>query len=175
MGAYWNEYNGVGICNDGSPRGFAVLSFKGNELTDEYYKGEEHPQSYQIKIYPPAEASFRWGRVNGTIAAPADAVPLRVDNSTVLINVFNWNTDWTVTLSEDGGQPLPLTQNVTCLDPEAVKTLQGDNTWEYRPTAEPEEHNDHNFLYTPKSKDWKTITVTATDAFGNKYTATLNK
>lgn len=175
MGAYWNEYNGVGICNDGSPRGFAVLSFKGNELTDEYYKGEEHPQSYQIKIYPPAEASFRWGRVSGTIAAPADAVPLRVDNSTVLINVFNWNTDWTVTLSEDGGQPLQLTQNVTCLDPEAVKTLQGDNTWEYRPTAEPEEHNDHNFLYTPKSKDWKTITVTATDAFGNKYTATLNK
>lgn len=175
MGPYWNEYNGVGTCNDGSPRGFALLRFQGGELVDEYYKGEEYPQSYQIKIYPPAEASFRWGRVSGTIASPADAVPLRVDDTTVLVNVFNWHTDWTVTLSEDGGSPVTLDKNVTCYDPVAVITLQGENSWEYRNNAEPEAHNDHNFLYTPASSTWHTITVNATDSYGNTYTETLTR
>jgi hypothetical protein len=175
MGAYWNTYKGKGICNDGSPRGFAVLKFKGNELTDEYYKGEETPLSYQIKIYPPSEASFRWGRKEGAITSPDAAVPVRVDNSTVLVNVFNWHTDWTVTISEDGGAAVPLTPNVTCLDPEAVRMLEYENAWEKRPTAEPEKHNDHMFLYTPRSTSWKTLTVNAVDPWGNHYTATLKQ
>lgn len=175
MGAFWNEYNGVGICDDGSPRGFAVLRFTGNELVDEYYKGEEQPQSYQIKIYAPSDATLRWGRAEGTIAAPADAVPLRVDNTTVLINVFNWHTDWTVSVSEDGGNAVSLDKNVTCLDPDAVRMLQYKNSWEYRPSAEPNKHNDHNFLYTPSSDNWKNITVTARDSYGNTYTQTLTR
>lgn len=175
MGAFWNDYNGVGICDDGSPRGFAVLRFTGNELIDEYYKGEEHPQSYQIKVYAPSDATFRWGRTTGTIATPGDAVPLRVDDSTVLINIFNWHTDWTVSVSEDGGRAVSLDKNVTCLDPDAVRMLQYKNSWEYRPSAEPNKHNDHNFLYTPLSANWKSITVTAQDSYGNKYTQTLTR
>ena len=173
MGAYWNTYNGQGICNDGSPRGFGVLTFKGGELVNEYYKGEEYPLDYQIKIYAPEDATFRWGRKPGTISAPSSAEPLKEDLSTVLVNVFNWHTDWTVTISEDGATPVALKQNVKCLDPVAVRMLQYENSWEKRPTADPEGNNDHMFLYTPKSKSWKSLTVEAEDPWHNHYTSTL--
>lgn len=173
MGAYWNTYDGKGICNDGSPRGFGVLSFKGGELVNEYYKGEEDALDYQIKIYAPEDATFRWGRKPGTISSPANADPLTEDYSTVLVNVFNWHTDWTVTISEDGASPVDLTPNVKCYDPDAVRMLQYENSWEKRPTAEPEGNNDHMFLYTPRSSSWKSLTVNADDSYGNHYTSTL--
>ncbi len=173
MGAYWNTYDGKGICNDGSPRGFGVLSFKGGELVNEYYKGEEYPLDYQIKIYAPEDATFRWGRKEGQISSPSSATPKTEDYKTVLVNVFNWHTDWKVTMSEDGATPVELKPNVKCLDPDAVRMLQYENSWEKRPTAEPEGNNDHMFLYTPKSQSWKSLTVKADDPWGNHYTATL--
>lgn len=51
--------------------------------------------------------------------------------------------------------------------------LQYENSWEKRPTAEPEGNNDHMFLYTPKSKSWKSLTVEAEDPWHNHYTSTL--
>ncbi len=173
MGAYWNTYDGKGICNDGSPRGFGVLSFNGNELVNEYYKGENASPDYQIKIYAPEDATLRFGRKPGIISAPSNAEPLKVDNSTVLVNIFNWHTDWTVTISEDGATPVSLLPNVKCYDPEAVRMLQYKNAWEKRPSAEPEEDNDHMFLYTPRSSSWKSLTVNAEDPWGNHYTSTL--
>ncbi len=173
MGAFWNTYDGKGVCNDGSPRGFAVLTFKGDELVNEYYKGVEDPLDYQVKIYAPEDATFRWGRKTGAISSPSMAKPLKEDDKTVLVNVFNWHTDWTVTISEDGAAPVSLLPNVKCYDPDAVCLLQYDNSWEKRPSAEPEGNNDHMFLYTPRSQSWKSLIVNATDPWGNHYTSTL--
>ncbi len=162
MGAYWN---GV-ICNDGSPRGYAVLEFDGNEVVDKYYIGSETPRDYQIKIYLPEEASFRFGK-------DKEGKPVQIDNENLLVNVFFWHTDWTVEIQEDGGSWTELS-NLKTFDPEAVKTLQGNNEWEKRPSAEPEENNDHMFLYKPANPQWQTITVRAADTFGNVYTASVN-
>ena len=76
-------------------------------------------------------------------------------------------------IQEDGGSWTEL-YNIKTLDPEAVKTLQGNNEWEKRPSAEPEENNDHMFLYKPANPQWQTITVRAADTFGNVYTASVN-
>ena len=170
MGAFWNGK----ICNDGSPRGFAVLEFEGNELTNEYYMGSDTDRNYQIEVYVPGDATFRWGRVNEPIKTPFDARPLVTDMERVLVNVFNWHTDWTVELKEDDGAWTPLTNNAKWLDPEAVRTLQYSNSWEKRPSAEPEENNDHMFVYYPKNQSWKQISVRATDPYGNVYTKTAN-
>lgn len=163
MGAYWN---GV-ICNDGSPRGYAVLEFDGNKVVDKYYIGSETPRDYQIKIYLPEDATYRAGRDKDS------GLPLINDNESLLVNVFFWHTDWTVELQEDGGSWTEL-KNTKTLDPEAVKTLQWDNPWEKRPSAEPETNNDHMFLYKPAKTDWQTITVRASDPYGNVYTASVN-
>lgn len=170
MGAWWN---GV-ICNDGSPRGYAVLDMDGSTIVNNKYYGCETPQDYQIKIYLPSEASFRTGRVAGTIASPADARPRLQDDETLLINVFYWHTDWTVELQEDGGAWTTLSPVTHMLDPEAVRTLEYSNSWEQRPTSEPEKNSDHMFLYKPSNKNWRTLSVRATDGYGNNYSASVN-
>lgn len=170
MGAWWNHYNHLGVCNDGSPRGYGVFTFAGNELKDQYYIGDETARDYQIKIYPPKEASMRFGRTEGSISSPDEATPLMTDDETVLVNIFNWHTTWKVELKEDNGAWTVLERNTRTLDPLAVRLLQYKNLWEQRPSSDPET-TDHMFLYTPKNLQWKTIEVRATDPFGNVYTA----
>ena len=160
MGAFWNG----DICDDGSPRGFAVYEFDGNKIANNYYKGSATPRDYQIKIYQPKEASYRFGK-------DSEGKPNKIDNDSVLINVFFWHTDWKVELKEDDKDWVTLT-NDFILDPEAVKLYQGKNPWEKRPSAEPTKRNDHMFLYKPSKRKWKTITVRATDPYGNVYSTT---
>ena len=170
MGAWWNGL----ICNDGSPRGYSVLNMEGNRVVNNRYYGCETPEDYQIKIYLPSEATFRGGRVAGTIASPADAKPRLQDDETVLINVFYWHTDWTVEVQVDGGSWVALQPVRNILDPEAVRTLEYSNAWEQRPTSEPEKNCDHMFLYKPTNKNWHKLSVRATDGYGNNYTAFVN-
>lgn len=160
MGAFWNG----DICDDGSPRGFAMYEFDGNKIVNNYYKGSATPRDYQIKIYQPYEASYRFGK-------DKDGKPEKIDNDSILVNVFFWHTDWKVELKEDNGEWVTL-NNEFILDPQAVKLLQGKNPWEKRPSAEPTKRNDHMFLYKPSKRKWKTITVRATDTYGNVYTTT---
>lgn len=165
MGAFWNG----DINNDGSPRGFAMLEFKGNELVNKYYQGWTTPRDYQIKIYLPEEASFRFGK-------DENMKPVQIDNENLLVNIFMWNTDWRVEVTEDNGEPMLVDNSCfkKLLDPQAVKLLQGNNEWEKRPKCEPAANNDHMFLYKPVNPQWKTITVTAADRYGNVYTSTVN-
>lgn len=163
MGAFWNG----DICDDGSPRGFAMYEFDGNKLVDNYYKGSATPRDYQIKIYLPDEASYRFGK-------NAEGKPNKIDSDSLLVNVFFWHPDWTVEIKEDNGEWTPLS-NDFILDPMAVKLLQGRNPWEKRPSAEPTTRNDHMFLYKPTRKKWKMVTVRATDPYGNVYTATQKR
>ncbi len=166
MGAYWNTKDGVGVCSDGSPRGYAVLEFTGNHLTNKYYKGAAHPADYQIKIYKPEEASYRFGKDD-------DGNPVKVDNENILVNIFFWREDWKVELQEDGGAWQTITNFANASDPLAVQILQGDNPWEVRPSAGPSSPK-HMFTYKPAAS-WKTITVKATDPYGNVYQSTANR
>lgn len=170
MGAWWNGM----ICNDGSPRGYALLNMSGNKVVNNKYYGCDTPEDYQIKIYLPAEATFRAGRVPGTIASPADAQPRIRDDETLLINVFYWHTDWTVEVQVDGGSWTPIHPVRNILDPRAVRELEYSNSWEQRPTSEPEKNCDHMFLYKPANKNWRTLNVRATDGYGNNYNASVN-
>ena len=80
MGAYWN---GEELCNDGSPRGYAVYEIEGNRIRNWYYKGTAFPREYQMYLYGPGEAvseKYRDG---------------------LILNIFNWHTTWTVEVQED--------------------------------------------------------------------------
>lgn len=164
MGAFWYP-----ICNDGSPRGYAVLQFNGNKLVNKYYQGAITSRDYQMAVYHPDEAVL-WQR-SATPGTPYDKV---------LINIFCWHTDWTVEVQEDS-------QAWVALDP--AKDRTGTPAWDpavhqqvdpstgYLPanhnTAAPENNNDHMFLYKPQ-QGWKTVNVRATDPWGNVYTSSVN-
>lgn len=152
MGAFWNG----DLCNDGSPRGFAIYEIEGNQIKNWYYKGTYHPANYQMYLYKPGEAvssEYQKG---------------------ILINIFNWHTNWNVKLYEDGEYKQSLTNNIKEMDPRAYNTMYGSDKPSHRPSAEPEKNCDHMFYYQP-SASWNEIKIEATDPYGNTYINTLDQ
>lgn len=160
MGAYWYP-----LCSDGTPRGYGILKFKGNELAGYHYKSAGFDSSYQMKMYAPEDAVLY-----KPTAKPGDPF------DQILVNIFAWYPAWKVEAQEDGGKWTEL-GNVTGMDPDVRKSLvynEKDDKW-YLPSN----HNgaqaattNHLFLYKP-SASWKSVTVRATDPFGNVYTSSL--
>lgn len=166
MGAYWYT-----LCNDGSPRGYAVLKFRGNELADKYYVGSGLDKSYQMKLYKPEDAVL-WNPSNN----PGDPY------DKILINLFCWHDTWTVEVQEDGdgwkalpddARLIPSEVGGKCWDPDIRKCLNSDGEIPANHGgSKPEDKNDHMFLYKP-ADGWKSVSVRATDPYGNVYTETL--
>lgn len=161
MGAYWYP-----LCSDGTPRGYGVLKFNGNKLVDVKYKSAGFPDDYQMKLYAPKDAVLC--QPSGNVGDPFDQI---------LVNVFAWHPKWAVEIQEDGGSWKTLS-NVQAQDPDVRKSLvydEDDKKWYI-----PSNHNgaqiattNHMFLYRP-APDWRSVTVRATDPFGNVYTSTLD-
>ena len=161
MGAYWYP-----LCSDGTPRGYGVLKFNGYKLVDVKYKSAGFPDDYQMKLYAPKDAVLC--QPSGNVGDPFDQI---------LVNVFAWHPKWTVEIQEDGGSWKTLS-NVQAQDPDVRKSLvydEDDKKWYI-----PSNHNgaqiattNHMFLYRP-APDWRSVTVRATDPFGNVYTSTLD-
>lgn len=165
MGALWHP-----LCGDGTPRGFAAMEFTGPEVTDKYFNGAGYPRSYQMEVYAPADAVL-WDPEKN----PGDSY------DKILINIFFWHHDWTVEVSEDGrawaalGEADRLVPKVNCKrswDPNVRKCMVNGHIPATHGKPKPTDHNDHMFLYKP-SPEWKTVTVRATDPYGNVYTETL--
>ena len=152
MGAYWN---GEELCNDGSPRGYAVYEIEGNRIKNWYYKGTAYPEEYQMYLYGPGQAvseKYRDG---------------------LIFNIFNWHSTWTVEVKEDDAAwtTLPSGSNLKYeMDRRAYDFMFGETVPEHRPTAEPESNCDHMFYYKPSSAAWNEVTVKASDPYGNVYT-----
>jgi len=147
MGAFWNY-----LCNDGSPRGYAVYEIEGNEIKNWYYKGTDQSKDYQIKIYKPGQA---------VTASRQDGV---------IINIFAWHTNWTVKVYENDVYKATLTENLRFeMDRDAYDAYFGDDKPAHRPSAEPEAYNDHMFYYKPSAATGITVKVEAEDPYGNVY------
>ena len=166
MGAFWYP-----LCSDGSPRGYGVLEFDGNKLVNKYYVGNGCDRDYQIKLYAPADAVL-WDP-DKKEGDPYDKI---------LANIFFWHNDWTVEVQEDGGEWVTLTEadrlipsidGLRCWDPDVRKSMVEGLLPANHGGARPSNINDHMFLYTPKST-WQSVTVRATDPYGNVYSETIN-
>lgn len=141
-GIWWK----ADVCVDGTPTGYGVYDFDGNNVKW-YYKSYNHPASYQAIAYlPGSEAEY-----------PDD----------IIANVWNYDKQWKVEWLEDGKVMGEMTR-YDGYDPKA-KAICADKErvvydWIY-PVTTP-----HLFRATPKNKDAKII-VRATDRFGNIYEA----
>lgn len=162
QGAFWYP-----ICNDGSPQGYGVFCFSDGKLVDKYYKGFREPRSYQMRVYAPEEAVL-W-QPKAKAGTPYNKIA---------INIWSWDERWKVEIDEDGQKtmldpgkdraPLPardpgLLRHVTGQKGTFPSNHKGSRPWE---------RNDHIFLYKPE-KNWKKVTVRATDNFGNVYTSEI--
>ena len=144
-GAWWTGP----ICEDGTPGGYGVYKVKGNAL-EWKYKSTGKELDEQMKIF-----------LTDT------------DNGTKLLQVNIWNHDpaWKTSYSIDGIEKGELLQ-FAGIDPMAMATMLGPNLPKPRSFAEPKVTNHMFKALIPASG--KSITVKATDRFGNIYTATQN-
>lgn len=162
-GAFWYP-----ICNDGSPQGYGVFHFSDGKLKDKYYKGFREPRNYQMRLYAPAEAVL-W-QPEAKAGDPYDKIA---------INIWSWDPRWKIEVCEDGKwrelDAKEAASGLPARDPGLVALLTGKkgtfpaNHAGSRPIL----NNTHIFLYKP-ADGWKTVSVRATDNFGNVYTSSLD-
>lgn len=164
MGAFWYP-----ICNDGSPRGHAVLRFEGSKLADKYYVGSDYTKDYQMKLYAPSDAVLYDPK-----AKPGDPF------ADILINIFCWHHTWQVDVNEDasGWKPLDVSRRIIPapgfrpVDPDVRKCLVKGRIPSTHAGSTPAYANDHMFLYTP-APNWHKVEVRAKDPYGNIYTQSI--
>lgn len=145
-GAWWTGP----ICSDGAPAGYSVYEVKGGEISW-YYKSTGKPKDYQLKIYK-----------KGYLQTAPDEV---------VVNVWNWDSKWTVQWYEDGVLKGNMEQRVD-YDPWTIELYKGDQLPKKHKWVDPT-LTDHLFFAKP-SAGAKKITVTATDRFGKKYSQDMD-
>lgn len=173
-GAWWfSTING-----DGTPNGYTVYQFEGNQLVNHHYKSAGQEKAHQMRLH-------RGGDQTG---GSYETFTYRVNTSakftdkTVIANIWNANKRWTVQISEAGG-PLQkmyyLGQTVdswsmgyhigvigrghTAAD--GVGGEPGGNRKSFETVCK------HIYYFEPQSAD-SPIRVVATDEYGNSYEAT---
>ncbi len=137
------------VCLDGTPQGYGVYEVDGDDVSW-YYKSSGFPKEHQFRAYPAGSST----------SFPDD----------VLVNVWNWDSKWSVEWLENGvlmGQMI----RVTTLDPVAQALCADKEKLEFKwisPMA-----NDHMFRAPLKDKS-ASVEVRVTDRFGRVYQTKLN-
>ncbi len=129
-GASWTS----NINGDGVPNGYGVYHFKGNSIIDWYYKGYAEgmdSRDYQIRLY-------RGNAITGA-AVPTSGTnnngtkgyyQFGYSDDTLIANVFNSDTAWTVEVYEDGKYSGKMTSLSKYHAAVAYEELIGDYSYE---------------------------------------------
>ena len=110
------------VAPDGTPAGFSVWDVNGTELSDVYrpFFAGDHLQfrAYDLNNVSFTEADIpevKDKEVMESFHRFCQAYPANLDNQ-VLINVWNYNPEWTISVTTEKGESLP-TQHVLAYDP----------------------------------------------------------
>ena len=144
-GAWWTGP----ICQDGTPRGYAVYEVDG-ESVEWRYKSTGHAPNHQMRLYPPG------------------ADPTAPDE--FIANVWDADSQWTVVWYEDGIQTGCMARRVG-VDPMSKRLYEGPNKPEKNSWADPRPTG--HLFYAPFNPEATRIRVEATDRFGRTYRETL--
>lgn len=163
------------ICKDGSPGGYAIYTAKGKDLSWKFHSIEDNGDA-QMRIYDmnAVKNAFRNDAdIKAYLAYDATRPNYsNIDDNLVYINVFNYDTDWTVEVRE--GDTLVEATRITAADPlhficyevprykAAGKVTNGYKT----------NNTNHMFRVRCATAD-APVTVRLVDSFGNEYTQTL--
>ena len=148
MGYKWS----TDYCVNGSPMGYGVFEFQGNQLVGQYYKATKKDPSYQMRLYP---------------AGSIEGYP-----NSIAADVWNYGTGWTVLLFEDGVNKGNMSK-VSGIVPIANDLFLGDTKPLRDKSLEPSASSTV-FLYSPQNKDAE-LKIVATDNFGREYIEYFNK
>ncbi len=178
---WWSGYltDGVHISPDGTPGGYGIWNVDGKNISTRF-KAIGHDSNYQFRAYDLNKVSFSMSdvpqmptNVHANILAAylkyVNAYPQNNDNE-VLINIWNWNPRWTVTVTTESGESISVKQ-VWAYDPLhiAAMSVKRFNSASLKsiPNFITEEYT---HFFKVKAPDANCdLTITVTDDFGNIY------
>jgi hypothetical protein len=179
---WWTGRSGYAnnhICRDGSVGGYGVWEMNNTDIKW-YYKSIGYPKEYQFRSYdlntvhitaaahaPSADAAYA-----AKLPAIAGTYATENSNNEVLINVWSYEPDWTVEVSE-GGAPLTVTR-VSVKDPLHLISYEAKRlNVNADPTSSFTTINTSHFFRVQASSSTSTLLIKVTDHFGNVYTENM--
>ena len=144
-GAWWSGP----ICGDGTPPGYSVYEFRGEEVSWRY-KSTGYSFEHQIRAYP-----------RGSEPRAPDEI---------VANVWDWDPAWTVVWYEGADRKGPMARRVG-QDPLSVELHTGPDLPVRRSWVDP--YTTDHLFYAPASPDAEDVRIEATDRFGRTYSAAV--
>lgn len=173
-GGYYNPTLNIGT--DGAPGGYRVMDFNGTDYVS-YYKATGRDENYQFRTYDrnsicidPSKVKYA-AEYKSCLGSTGGYGTASTANE-VIINVWDWNKNWKVEVSEDG-KALTVSQ-FTGYDPIFHLAY---NDYRYNSTNKPSfTAFKTNHLFKVKASGANsTLEVKVTDDEGRVYTETMTR
>lgn len=142
------------LSKDGTPVGYTVYRFDGKKMTRQYKATGRGIDECQFMVYDLNTVPAAYGGAAGS--------------NRLLLNVYNWDPDWTVTVRENGTE-IPVVQT-WCSDP--LYSLAADGVTGLSNAFAPGAGVPHMFVATASAPD-TTVEAEVTDGAGNKWKQTV--
>lgn len=178
---WWSSYfSERGICTDGTPAGYAIFTFDGRDIRWIYKTiGEEESRqfhAYDMNTVKPVLGTAQNKALLAKYSSRDNAGDDygEVAENTVFINVWNYDPQWTIRVTEAGAE-LPVKRvfqrdplhTLTFDLPRVQKGLEANADWASLQSA-------HMFSVTASSAA-STLEISVTDRFGTTYTETMTR
>ena len=176
---------GIHIGTDGTPGGYGIWDVTGTDFQC-LYKSTGWPEEYQFRSYDLNNVHFSMADVSlmpSDISASVknaymqyvNAYPQNNDNE-VLINIWNWNSDWTLSVVDENRKTLPYTE-VWAYDPLHIAALSVKRFNNAGLKSTPSFITDKfTHFFKVKADDADTdLVITVKDEFGNEWTENMQR
>ena len=176
---------GIHIGTDGTPGGYGIWDVTGTDFQC-LYKSTGWPEEYQFRSYDLNNVHFSMAdvplmpsdisaSVKNAYMQYVNAYPQNNDNE-VLINIWNWNSDWTLSVVDENRKTLPYTE-VWAYDPLHIAALSVKRFNNAKLTQTPSFiTGKFTHFFKVKADDADTdLVITVKDEFGNEWTENMQR
>lgn len=176
---------GIHIGTDGTPGGYGIWDVTGTDFQC-LYKSTGWPEEYQFRSYDLNNVHFSMAdvplmpsdisaSVKNAYMQYVNAYPQNNDNE-VLINIWNWNSDWTLSVVDENRKTLPYTE-VWAYDPLHIAALSVKRFNNAKLTQTPSFITDKfTHFFKVKADDADTdLVITVKEEFGNEWTENMQR
>ena len=176
---------GIHIGTDGTPGGYGIWDVTGTDFQC-LYKSTGWPEEYQFRSYDLNNVHFSMAdvplmpsdisaSVKNAYMQYVNAYPQNNDNE-VLINICNWNSDWTLSVVDENRMTLPYTE-VWAYDPLHIAALSVKRFNNAGLKSTPSFITDKfTHFFKVKADDADTdLVITVKDEFGNEWTENMQR
>lgn len=139
---------------DGVPNGYYIYHVDGTEISWKFKPNGKDADKNMFRVYEP-------GFPDTDMVKPSD-------DKTVIVNVWDWDEDWTVTWSLDGVEQGDVPRYEAMKDPLAVynyENIPGHETWVV--------HETYHIFHCDVPSTGSLVKVTVSDPFGRTLSKTL--